>query len=64
MNNYISDVELAGKGPGLAIVWRNFSRYRSRLVAIIGALALTPYTAPEHSELMFLVELCEVMIRE
>ena len=64
MNNYISDVELAGKDEFLYALWRCTDTYRDKNTALFGALCFMPTNIPEYDDIKFMFNYCKVRIHE
>ena len=63
MNNHISDVELAGKGVLIHLLWMTYElseeKYSRRHTALHGVLCFMSSNAPEYDDIKFLFNYCE-----
>lgn len=64
MNEYISDVELAGKGVDLCMLWSFCDTYSIRHASLFSILAFMPLKAPEFDDIKFLFNYCRVRIND
>ena len=64
MNNYISDVELAGQAIFLSIMWNSFDNHAERKTALFGALCFMDIKATEYKDIGFLFNYCSAVNHE
>ena len=64
MNDYISDIELAGGGECLCLVWSGVDTYMERHTGFFFALAFLSIKAPEYDDIKFLFDYCRVRIND
>ena len=58
MNNHISDVELAGKGIDICLLWQGAETYSTKHTALFGVLAFMPINTPVYDDIKFLFNYC------
>ena len=64
MNDYISDIELAGGDEVLRMMWNSVETYSERHTGFFFALAFLSIKAPEYDDIKFLFDYCRVRIND